>query len=262
MLDPGENAKTPQTGDGGTTGEKAAASGDETKAASGGDSADQTKVAATKPDEVQPFDREATMLDWLAKYDGGKCFYVTPMQISGETVRVEGFATSVPPFEKLDGDFKAAHGIEADIQARLIHRNQCAVAEFLHAIQSSQLTRPTLLLSSSNVKSGESLSGALGKVAGGSVSLLLIDNEGVVYNLQNFLKKDGDKATFNIKLVDLETRDPLPQLILALSSNEEIKTIQKAEPELASALLERILKSVRNGELQVSGVAKFFRLGG
>ncbi len=216
-----------------------------------------------KEDQVtKPLDQAAAMVDWLKNYNGGACFYASPMAVSENSMQIEGFSTSVVAMEKLEADFTAAHGITPEIQARLIDKNQCAVAEFLQAIRTSAMTKPTLELSSSNVKSGQSLSGELEKIENGSVSLVLIDNEGVIYNLEGFLKKEDSTASFNIKLVDLETRDPLPQLILALSSREGITTIRKAEPELASALLGRILKSIDAGELEVGAVVKYFKLGG
>ncbi len=211
---------------------------------------------------TRPLNRAVAMVDWLNKFDGGKCFYASIMDISENSIQIEGFATDVKMLEVMDKEFQAKHGMEPDIQARLIAKEQCAVVEFLQAVRSSKMLKPTLSLSSTNVTSGQPLKGQLAKIKDGVVSLLLIDNAGVVYNLENFLVVKGDTASFNIKLIDLETRDPLPQLILALSSRKKIKEIQLSEPELASKLLQRILKSVKSGDIEVGAVAKYFKLGG
>ncbi len=211
---------------------------------------------------TRPLNRAVAMVDWLSKFDGGKCFYASTMDISEKSIQIEGFATDVTMLEVMDKEFQAKHGMEPDIQARLIAKEQCAVVEFLQAVRSSKMIKPTLSLSSTNVTSGQPLKGNLAKIKDGVVSLLLIDNAGVVYNLENFLVVKGDTASFNIKLIDLETRDPLPQLILALSSRKKIQEIQVSEPELASKLLQRILKSVKSGDIEVGAVAKYFKLGG
>lgn len=216
---------------------------------------------AEKP-TTRPLNRAVAMVDWLNKFDGGSCFYASTMDISDKSIQIEGFATDVTMLEKMDSQFQAKHNMEPDIQARLIDKEQCAVVDFLQAVRFNKMIKPTLSLSSTNVSSGQPLKGQLAKIKDGFVSLLLIDNAGVVYNLENFLVVKGDTASFNIKLIDLETRDPLPQLILALSSRKKIDEIQAAEPELASELLGRIQKSVENGDLEVGAVAKYFKLGG
>ncbi len=215
-----------------------------------------------KKPTTRPLNRAVAMVDWLNKFDGGPCFYASTMDISDKSIQIEGFATNVKMLEKMDTDFQTKHDMEPDIQARLIDKQQCAVIEFLQAVRFNKMIKPTLNLSSTNVSSGQPLKGQLAKIKDGVVSLLLIDNAGVVYNLENFLVVKGDTASFNIKLIDLETRDPLPQLILALSSRKKIEEIQTAEPELASELLGRIRKAVENGDLEVGAVAKYFKLGG
>ncbi len=211
---------------------------------------------------TRPLNRAVAMVDWLNKFDGGPCFYASTMDISEKSIQIEGFATDVKMLEKMDADFQAKHDMEPDIQARLIAKEQCAVVEFLQSVRFNKMIKPTLSLSSTNVTSGQPLKGQLAKIKDGVVSLLLIDNAGVVYNLENFLVVKGDTASFNIKLIDLETRDSLPQLILALSSRKKIAEIQVAEPELASALLGRIQKAVDRGDLEIGAVAKYFKLGG
>ena len=220
-----------------------------------------TPKTVKKP-TTRPLNRAVAMVDWLNKFDGGPCFYASTMDISDKSIQIEGFATNVKMLEKMDSEFQAKHEMEPDIQARLIAKEQCAVVEFLQAVRFNKMTKPTLNLSSTNVSSGQPLKGQLAKIKDGVVSLLLIDNAGVVYNLENFLVVKGDTASFNIKLIDLETRDPLPQLILALSSRKKIDEIQTAEPELASELLGRIQKAIKSGDLEVGAVAKYFKLGG
>jgi serine/threonine protein kinase len=220
------------------------------------------KPIVDKKPTIRPLNRAVAMVDWLNKFDGGPCFYASTMDISEKSIQIEGFATNVAMLEKLDTDFQAKHDMEPDIQARLIDKEQCAVVEFLQSVRFNKIIKPTLSLSSTNVSSGQPLKGKLAKIKDGVVSLLLIDNAGVVYNLENFLVVKGDTASFNIKLIDLETRDPLPQLILALSSRKKIAEIQTAEPELASALLGRIQKAVDRGDLEIGAVTKYFKLGG
>ena len=119
-----------------------------------------------------------------------------------------------------------------------------------------------LTLSNDWIRSGDSLRGSVTDIGGNAVSILLIDNEGVVYNLGPHLQRIGDRAEFNIKLVELAPRDPLPQLILAVTTSGEVDLLKISDPVLAGSFFPAVLKAVRAGHVEVGTSMKFFKLGG
>lgn len=208
-----------------------------------------------------PLDNAAAWIDWLRNYDGGECFYATPTSVTNAAFELEGFATSAAPFETMLSSFRQTYDLEPEIGVRVIAAEQCAVADFLHAMREGGEDRPLLTLSTDIIRSGDAIRGALENLEGRQTDILLIDNAGVVYNLGQHLRPDGDRASFNIKL-GLNSPDPVPQIIVAIASRENIAAADVQQPVLASQLFPRILEEIRSRNLDASATAKYFRLGG
>ena len=216
-----------------------------------------------RPGQAQepPLDTAASWVEWLATYDGGACFYVTATSVSDTALEVEGFATTAAPFETLMAAFKQDYGIEPQIGARLIEPEQCAVADFLHTLRGSSGDRPELTLSSDVIGSGDPIQGSLGNLENRSTAILLIDNKGVVYNLASHVRQASGGGSFNIRL-GLDTPVPVPQVIIAIASREELKAANVSEPVLAETLFPRLLEEIRSTNSDAAATAKYFRLGG
>jgi serine/threonine-protein kinase len=185
--------------------------------------------------------------DWFNAFDGGPCFYASVRGTASEPPEIDGLATSTAPFDKLRKAYPASGG-EPAINARIIERDQCAVADFLKAVKPITGDSPSLELNKDRLKVGDSLQGKLAKTGNRDVNLLLIGKDGVVYNFAELLKKtSNDEATFSIRLFpldDQESAEPQPHLIVALSSAGGIRSADIKGPELASDLFPKIRKEM------------------
>ena len=86
---------------------------------------------ATASDSI---DSVADRVSWLRDYRGGDCFYATVTSATDKAIEIEGFGTSVAPFEQLLGAFQAKFNVEPDVSVRLIEPAQCEITNFLHAL--------------------------------------------------------------------------------------------------------------------------------
>lgn len=196
--------------------------------------------------------------EWFKTFDGGPCFYASVADASAASPEVEGLATSKAPFDKLARDFASAFGSGPTVNPRMIEREQCPVADFLEAVHPNKAKGPVLALSKDNLKVGDSLQGTLSKTGSRDVNLLLIGKDGVVYNFASLLKKSGpDQASFSMKLFplnDQEATAPEPHLIVALASDNGIKSADIKDPELASDLFPKIRTEIETQQ-NAAGVA-------
>ena len=83
-----------------------------------------------------------------------------------------------------------------------------------------------------------------------------------VYQIDQFLKRNGDEGTFNIKLVELATRDPLPQVVIALSSERPIRGAALERPASVASFMPKLLETIRSDGVQPDYAFSFFLLGG
>jgi len=211
----------------------------------------------------KPLDTVASRIDWLQKYDGGDCFFAAAQSVSEEKVEIEGFSTSTRPFEKMLESFREAHGIEPDIGVRLIRREQCGVPLFLQSIRANAGKPVELVLSSDLIKSGEAIKGGMTGIKDRISSLLLVDSDGFVYNLDvpGITSKTDSLLTFAVE-TKLKTSVAVPQLVVGIASDVELESAKPVEPQLSGKIFPEILKEIREKNATVSASTKFFKIGG
>lgn len=206
--------------------------------------------------------------DWVHAYDGGPCFYAAVTSASGNAVTVEGYGASRAAFFKMVGAYKADYGVEPTVNIHKIADKQCAVADFLRAVEPAMVDNPTIALSSDTLKVGEFLSGTVGGVGDRTVNLLLIGSEGDVYSLDALWKKrktDGGKSVFGMKLFPL-TGDampkPLPHLIMVLTSPKGLASAAITDTVLASSLFPKIAEEFKDQDGNAGVAVGYFHFGG
>ena len=218
------------------------------------------------PPTTGPVGEFAMRASWVRDFGGGNCFYATLTSATDTSAAIEGFATAVQPFEQLLGDFQSRFHIEPDISVRLITPSQCGVPTFLHFLDRNGVERPQLVLDRTSVPDGSPISGTL-VTGGGLVSnVLLINHNGIAFNLDGRMVAQADKATFSIP-IDLAANDKaagkaLPQVILVITGPQDVQAALFSKPTPASEVLPKILKEIQADGSGFSATAKYFRLGG
>jgi serine/threonine protein kinase len=223
----------------------------------------QAKVAMALPAApIASMDQVSERLDWLQNFAGGDCFFARPIAATADVMSIEGMSQSVDAFIRLEDAFKSRFDFEPNIEVRSIQPSQCSVANFLN--QQFRGRHPTvkIKLNSDRVKSGQPLSGSIEGLQKVHTLLYLIDNDGYVYQIDQFLKREQQTGRFSIKLVELAGRQPLAQVMLVLSSDKPIRGGALREPSSGQALFPKLLQSILDEKLEVDVGFAFFLLGG
>ncbi|TGQ66165.1 serine/threonine protein kinase [Mesorhizobium sp. M00.F.Ca.ET.186.01.1.1] len=228
---------------------------------------DQPVVALNLPKpEVPPTDDTAQRVSWVRDFGGGDCFYATMTSSTDQAAGIEGFGTAVQPFERMLSDFQAKFHVEPDISVRLIEPGQCEVTNFLRFLGQSAADKPQLVLDRTSVPNGTPISGTLVTRGGLISSVLLIDHKGMVFNLDDRMVTESDKATFSIPIglgaADKAAGKAVPQIIMVITGPQDIQAAAFSTPTPASVLLPKILEEIETDGSQFSATAKYFRLGG
>ena len=87
------------------------------------------------------------------------------------------------------------------------------------------------------MKSGEVLSGSVETDGGRNLDVVLIGDDGLVYNLASYLKREGGKASFGLKLELRPAAQPRPQTVLALVSQAPLPGSVGPQPHTGERFL-------------------------
>jgi len=203
--------------------------------------------------------RAETMARYVNQYEGGECFFVTPVTVSEISASLEGFGASAAPFGVLDDAFKVAHGFEANIDVVLVNPSQCPAVTFLSRVRSTRASAPQLNVSATSLRSGQTLSGTIQDPANRQVELLLVDDDGQVHNLTRLLRSGSGSKMFHVQL-DLSGTGSQPQLLMAVASTQPINALKQAETGNAAVVFPRVLAEANSAGLTLAVAAKHFRL--
>ena len=198
-------------------------------------------------------------------YQGGDCFFATPATGADGRLVIDAYAAAVASFETFLADFKRANGFDAPLNPQRITEPQCPAIAFLSRLRGSPGTAPRLANVAPELRSGSTLSGTLGDPGDRRVELLLIADDGLVYNITSRLAPGVGERMFNLVIRLVESGPPRPQLIIAVASNVALtafKLPQGAMGSLGAAdqVFPRAINEARqSGELLAASV-KYFRL--
>lgn len=215
--------------------------------------------AATGATLAEPRTPAERIERYVRDYDGGRCFFLWPIEIGERRTTLEGFGSGSAPFVAFDNAFKAAQGFEAHINLRPVTPEQCPMVDFLRQPGVAIDRSPKLQIGSFNMKSGDILNGSVEAGGGQNIDVVLIGDDGLVYNLAGFMKREAGKATFNIKL-ESTGGAARPQTVLALVSREALPALSGPNPTPASDFFANLKLDLarQSGTLGIG--IKYFRI--
>jgi serine/threonine-protein kinase len=195
---------------------------------------------------------------YIADYDGGRCFFLWPLEIGEKKANLEGFGSSSEPFVAFDAAFKAAQGFEAQISLRPVTAQQCPMVEFLRRASPAIERTPRLQINTFNLKSGDALNGSVESKAK-EVAVLLVGDDGLVHNLANFTRREGARALFALKL---ETTGSAmrPQTVLTLASDAPLAVLSGPNPAPATEFFPNLARDLAAAGGKVGLGIRYFRI--
>src|SRR5258708_4920064 len=207
-----------------------------------------------------PKERISQINRFVNAYDGGDCFFATPISVGEHMATLEGYGSVIAPFEALSDKFKREIGFEAFIRAHRVAPQQCAAVNFLSRMRNQRAPVPSLDFSSPALRGGDALTGTVADFGNREVTLLLVADDGSVRNLTNMLRTTANTKSFNIQVQKSGRERAQPNLLLAIAESKPLEALTRASLGSADQVFGQLLvEALRDGQtLSVS--AKFFTL--
>jgi serine/threonine protein kinase len=210
------------------------------------------------PSRPPDTNRTDKIRQFVEQYDGGECFFVTPMAIGETAATLEGFGASTRPFEALDAAFRRGQGFEPSIGVRQVTSAQCPAITFLNRLRGERARAPRLQIDSIRMRNGETLSGAIDGFGSRNVELLLVSDGGTVQNVSHLLKSGLDAKTFNIGMRREALSGSQPQLLIAVATPRPFDSLRPAGQ--AGPFFTAVLAEADKSRQAVSAAARYFKL--
>lgn len=212
-----------------------------------------------QPTEQPPASPAERIQRYITNYDGGPCFFLWPTELTERRAVLEGFGNATEPFVAFDTAFKSAHGFEAQIHLRPVTAAQCPMADFLRQLGDNVDRTPRLQINAFNMKSGDILSGTVENDGGRNVAVVLIGDDGLVYNLASYLRRDGRRSSFNLKL-ESAGGGTRPQTVLTFVSQAPLPALSGPNPTPSSDFFASLKQDVARlgGKLGIG--VRYFRI--
>ncbi|WP_046862973.1 serine/threonine-protein kinase [Microvirga massiliensis] len=210
----------------------------------------------------QRFTSSDPVTRYVRDYEGGDCFFLNPTNVGAGTAAVEGFGSTPTPFQAFDEAFKRALGFEAQISLRLLTDAQCPAVTFLRKVGIDSARAPKLEIEAFSLKDGEPLSGSVEGFGDQHVDVVLVADDGYVYTLSDYLKRENGTITFNLRLNRPEGGRAKPQLVLAIASPKPLALLATGKPIAADALFPLLADEARTRGFPIDVAVKYFRLEG
>ena len=207
-----------------------------------------------------PTNRAEEISRYIGQYNGGDCFFITPVAVSANAAQIDGYGATGAPFETLDTAFKNANGFEAAIDVRQVTAAQCPAITFLGRLRANRAQAPRLQAGQTGLRSGEAISGTIDGVGNGSVQLLLVSDEGQVQDVSALLKPSGDARVFNMKMQRAGAAGAQPQLLIAVKSARPLETLKGAQSTPADQIFPLAFAEITRSGQAAGATVHYFKL--
>ncbi|WP_315832433.1 serine/threonine-protein kinase [Bradyrhizobium prioriisuperbiae] len=204
---------------------------------------------AGRPDRIRKY---------VEQYDGGDCFFILPVAVTQSAAVIEGFGASTVPFDTFDRAFKRDQGFEATVGVRQVTQAQCPAVKFLSQL-GSQARAPRINLTSTELKSGETLNGTIENFANRVVELLLVSDRGEVQSLSYLLKQGTDSLSFSIG-GQRGGSGSGPQLLMAVTTPRVLDSLRQPRPLAADMFFLQALSEAQRNNVTMATSARYFQI--
>jgi len=188
-------------------------------------------------DAVPSIDPLARATDYVSAYDAGACAHLTVTSAGPNSAQVTAFGAGIEPFALFDKAFAADVGYEANIEVRLITRQQCPLLDAL-GLSGGVEAAGLVDLDRTLVRSGTRISGTIGRdlpldrIAAaeaegvsfngrGPPELYLIDDAGQIHDGRDFVVPETHAVSagrwrFTIPVTLISRQQQETALVLAI----------------------------------------------
>ena len=222
--------------------------------------ANATRVSSDGPARAKSLDRADRIRQFVEQYEGGECFFVTPLAIGETAATLEGFGASTRPFEALDLAFRRHVGFESSIGVRQVTPAQCPAVTFLNRVQSERSRAPRLQIDGVRLQNGDTLSGAIDGVDSRTIELVIVSDGGTVQNISHLLRPGLDTKLFSIGMRRDGLSGSQPQILIAIATAKPFESLRLGGPREAGQFFAAVLAESGRTRQAVAAAARYFKL--
>jgi hypothetical protein len=210
------------------------------------------------PTSVLPDDPSLRMANFIRDYNGGFCFFAVPRALDSPKPRIEGFG-SRPDLIRLFGEaFRRALGVEPELGVRQITELQCPALGFVGTVLKSHIPEITVRLAADTIANGDELRGALDGIRLSHVSLLLVDDDGVVHDVSQYLRRTVDGLEFAAPIHLTGEGERRNQLIVSVAADRELGFMKTTKSSLSEGYFLSVIAQARSSGAEISvGLSAF-----
>ncbi len=217
-------------------------------------------IAALAPERTRPAPAPAPSAQDLAIRDlleriraahADPCLIALPRKDGPDGIGLALIAARDGAMEEFSNTVLLAEDANIRQTRTLVDPRQCAVLTFIRKNRDYPATRLGIRIDQREVQSGDRLTGVLRGVAGRFTTILLIDDNGVVQDLQRFLSFSGNLVRFDVPVNRSGAARDTSQILLAIAS----KTAPRSILENTGRLAQDVFSNIPQDLISESGLA-------
>lgn len=194
---------------------------------------------------------------WISQFNGGPCFLARSIRVASNSVSIEGFGTSVQPFETLDKDFRSTFGVEPKISMRAMNEAQCPVVDFVHAIAVSP-SDIALTITNDLVEAKDTLEAEINGIALRHLAIFAVMPDGKVTNLTGNAHKSANGVEIKLPARDFKASES-GYLLWTVASDAPLKTLDQKQAKDAAAFVDALRSEASERGAKLETTLKYFR---
>ena len=186
-----------------------------------------------RPGRVEPDSRYHELLKFLEQGEIEGCATVLPTIARDGSVALSGFAADENLWISFQKSMTDELRVRLPLQAATVAKPQCRALTFARTLPDYPRFSLGMKLNNANLVSGESLEGAITDVRGRKVHLVVVDDEGLVQQIDDFLQPRVSSTAFSVAVSVRNQVVPTAQMLIALAVERPLKTVTSANQTLA-----------------------------
>ena len=200
------------------------------------DAPETSRPAAQRPPAPPPSAQDIALGDLIRRIRtsvADACLLALPRRDGEDGVGLAFISSTDAAMERFSQDVLTEDDADIRQTRTLVDPRQCPAVTYIRQNRDYPATRLGVQLDATEVPSGGRLTGVLRGTAGKYVLLLLVDNNGVVQDLQRFMSFSGNFARFDVPVTRAGAARDTSQLLLAIATNRPPSIIRDRAGRLA-----------------------------
>ncbi len=187
-------------------------------------------------------DQAERIINYVRYYDGDPCLYLRPVDVTDRSATLVALARSPDAVKAFQDDFGAVNGFDPVISTIRMLPQQCAAVGFLHQIDARHDPSVGVSLARPRLKPGDRAALTISGVAGRSVAVLVVDEDGSWRNLSSAVRQSGPDMLLDARLDEAGQARPTLKLLITLVTAQPLAGLPNAA---AAAGLGAIAQDIR-----------------